>query len=88
MLELKRKIVYNHGPELIATFIEVFGNEWVNEFNIIVEALEYLQEYYTRSRYPFLLRGEVISPSEFITKEIAEKAINEYLKRQGIQSHS
>ena len=57
MLELKRKIVYNHGPELIATFIEVFGNEWVNEFNIIIEALEYLSRIlYTFSISIFIKR--------------------------------
>lgn len=53
----------------------LFEDEWTAEFNVIVEALEYLTEYYTRARYPFLLRGEVFSPSEIVTKDVAEKGV-------------
>ena len=75
MLEVKRRVVYNHGPELIAIFSDVFKDEWSDDYNVIIEALEYLQEYYTRARYPFLFRGEVYGPSDIVTKEIAEKGI-------------
>lgn len=75
MLEIKRHVVYNHGPELIGVFVDVFKDEWREGFNSIVEALEYLTEYYTRSRYPFLLRGEVLGPEDIISKDIAEKGI-------------
>jgi len=60
MLELRRRVVYNYGPELIGIFVEVFESEWVGEFNVVVNALEYLTEYYTRSKYPFLMLGEVL----------------------------
>lgn len=76
MLEVKKRVVYNHGPELIGIFVDVFEDEWVQEFNHIVESLEYLTEYYTRSRYPFLLRGEVIGPEDIVSKEIAEKGLS------------
>jgi len=75
MLEFKKKVVYNHGPELISIFSDTFSSEWREEYNTIVEALEYLTEYYTRARYPFLFRGEVYGPSDIITKDIAEKGI-------------
>ncbi len=75
MLELKMKAVYNHEPELISIFSETFMSEWREEYGKIIEALEYLTEYYTRARYPFLFRGEVYGPSDIITKEIAEKGI-------------
>ena len=75
MLEVRRKVVYNHGPELIGIFSETFSNEWRKEYDIIVEALEYLTEYYTRARYPFLLKGEVYGPSDIVSKEIAEKGV-------------
>ncbi|MEM4369430.1 MAG: hypothetical protein QXX15_00905 [Desulfurococcaceae archaeon] len=42
---------------------------------MIAEALEYLTEYYTRARYPSLPRGEVLSPSEIVTKDVAEKSV-------------
>jgi len=75
MLEVRRKVVYNHGPELIGIFSEAFSNEWRREYDVIVEALEYLTEYYTRARYPFLLKGEVYGPSDIVSKEIAEKGV-------------
>jgi len=75
MLEVRRKVVYNHGPELIGIFSEAFSNEWRRKYDVIVEALEYLTEYYTRARYPFLLKGEVYGPSDIVSKEIAEKGV-------------
>ncbi|MGC9069462.1 MAG: HEPN domain-containing protein [Thermoprotei archaeon] len=75
MLEFRRRVVYNHGPELIAIFSDTFASEWEKEYEIIVGALEYLTEYYTRSRYPFLFRGEVYRPSDIVTKDVAEKGI-------------
>ena len=75
MLEVKKRIVYNHGPELIAIFSEAFSAEWNEDYNTAIEALEYLQEYYSRARYPTLFKGEVYSPSDIITEEIASKAI-------------
>jgi HEPN domain-containing protein len=94
MLEAKRRVVYNHGPELISIFVEVFEREWREEYELIVNALEYLTEYYTRSRYPFLIRGEVLGPSDIIDEDIADKAIKlaeqalgvvgNYLRRRNI----
>lgn len=75
MLEVKHRIVHNHGPELIAVFYDIFGNEWKEEYNDIVRALEFLQEYYTRARYPFLLQGVVYGPSDIISREIAVKGV-------------
>jgi len=83
MLEVRRKVVYNHGPELIGIFSETFSNEWRKEYDIIVEALEYLTEYYTRARYPFLLKGEVYGPSDIVSREIAEKGVK--LARKAIE---
>jgi HEPN domain-containing protein len=94
MLEAKRRVVLNHGPELISAFVEAFESEWSPKLDDVVGALEYLMEYYTRARYPFVLRGEVVSPSEIVTREVAErglylaeralKAVGEYLRRRGI----
>jgi HEPN domain-containing protein len=75
LLEVKRRVIYSHGPELLSIFLEVFEKEWVEEFNTIANALEFLTEYYTRSRYPLLFRGEVYGPEEIITRDIAEKGI-------------
>lgn len=75
MLEVKRKTIYNHGPELIAVFSETFSQEWNTRYSVILEALEYLTEYYTRARYPTLFRGEVYGPSDIVTREIAEKGV-------------
>ncbi|GBC72079.1 hypothetical protein HRbin02_01869 [Candidatus Calditenuaceae archaeon HR02] len=96
MLEVRRRVVYNHGPGLIGIFAEVFESEWQQEFNHIIESLEYLTEYYTRARYPFLMRGEVLSPDEIVTKEVAERGIvlaekavevvRDYLARRGVTS--
>jgi HEPN domain-containing protein len=94
MLEARRRVVLNHGPELISAFVEAFESEWGPELDDVVGALEYLMEYYTRARYPFVLRGEVVSPSEIVTREVDERglylaeralrAVGEYLRRRGI----
>ncbi|MEM2484621.1 MAG: HEPN domain-containing protein [Nitrososphaerota archaeon] len=84
MLEFRKHVVYNHGPGLIGIFAEVFEDEWQQEFNHIIESLEYLTEYYTRARYPFLLRGEVLSPDEIVTKEVADRGIQLAEKAVGV----
>ncbi|MEM2690379.1 MAG: hypothetical protein QXI27_07030, partial [Nitrososphaerota archaeon] len=75
-------------------FAEVFESEWRREFDHIMEALEYLMEYYTRARYPFLMRGEVLGPDDIVTRSVAERGIalaeralevvRDYLARRGI----
>ncbi|MEM4570231.1 MAG: hypothetical protein QXE66_02870 [Desulfurococcaceae archaeon] len=40
------------------------------ESNVIAEALEHLIEHSTRARYPFLLRDDVLSPSEVVTNDV------------------
>lgn len=94
MLEIKKKVVYNHGPELISIFSEVFEKEWKNEFSIILDALEYLSEYYTRARYPMLLKGNIYGPADIVSKDIAIngvehakkalKVIEDFLKRNNV----
>ncbi len=94
MIEAKREYVCNHGPRLISEFIRVFEREWQNEFSELVDSASWLAEYYTRSRYPFVLRGRVISPDEFIDENIAREAIEKarrvvsivekYLRQRGI----
>ena len=44
MLEAKMRVVHNNGPELIGVFAEVFEGEWRQEFDQIIEGLEYLTE--------------------------------------------
>jgi HEPN domain-containing protein len=75
LLEIRRRVVYNHGPELITAFYEVFKDKLGEGFNIVVEALEYLTEYYARARYLFLLRGEIFGPEDIVTKEVTEKVV-------------
>ncbi len=75
LIESKREYVYNHGPKLTSVFIRVFESEWRDEFEEVVDILGWFSEYYTRSRYPFMLRGRVVSPSEYIDRELAEEAI-------------
>ena len=41
MVEVKKRVVHNHGPELIAVFSEVFDDEWREEHGVVVQALEY-----------------------------------------------
>ena len=75
MIEARRRYVRNHGPMLGTVFVDAFSDEWVEEFDRVLDALGWFTEYYTRSRYPFLLRGEVVSPGEFIGREVAEEAL-------------
>ena len=94
MIEARREYVCNHGPRLASIFVRVFENEWKDDYDYIVDSLVWLSEYYTRSRYPFLFRGRVISPDELIDREVAEKALQiatkvisiaeRYLKDKGI----
>lgn len=41
-LEAKKRVVYNHGPELVGIFMEVFEKELVENY-VIIGALEYLR---------------------------------------------
>ncbi len=75
LIEAKREYVFNHGPFLSSLFIRVYRDEWMDYFDYVVDCLEWFIEYYTRSRYPFLLRSRVYSPEEFITRELAEEAL-------------
>ncbi|MET1159355.1 MAG: HEPN domain-containing protein [Thermoprotei archaeon] len=76
MIEAKREYVYNHGPRLASIFTRVFVDEWREEYEEIVDILGWFTEYYSRSRYPFLLRGRVITPSEYIDRDTAVEAIS------------
>ncbi len=80
MIEARREYVYNHGPRLASIFARVFENEWSDEYDEVLDILGWFTEYYTRSRYPFLLRGRVVSPDEFIDEEVAREAIARALK--------
>ena len=94
MLEAKREYVYNHGPGLASVFARVFQDEWRSEYEDVVDIVGWFTEYYARSRYPFLLRGRVVSPDEYIDREVAEEAIGKavrvlriaesYLREKGI----
>ncbi len=94
MIESKREYVHNHGPRLASVFVRVFESEWRTEFEDLVDIIGWFLEYYTRSRYPFLLKGKVVMPDEYIDKEIAEESIEKakkvlsiaerYLKEKGV----
>ncbi len=75
MLEARREYVYNHGPRLASVFVRVFEDEWKPEYEEVVDSLGWFAEYYSRARYPFLLRGRVVSPDEFIDADTAREAI-------------
>jgi HEPN domain-containing protein len=97
MLEARRRVVYNHGPELVLAFTEAFEGDWSPEYDSVVEALEYLSEYYTRARYPTLFRGRVYTPEEVVDAEVARRGIElasravevagRFLRREGILSN-
>lgn len=55
--------------------MRVFEDEWEEAFDELVDVIGWFTEYYTRSRYPFFLRGKVIAPDEFIDRETASEAI-------------
>ncbi len=94
MLEARREYVYNHGPALASVFARAFEGEWSEEHERVLDSLGWFTEYYTRSRYPFLMRGRVVSPDEFIDEGTAREAIRRaeevlrvaegYLRRRGI----
>ena len=75
MLEAKKRYVYNHGPALLALFEQAFINEWSSEFDIVIDALDYLTGFYTATRYPKLVGDRVLAPWDIINKDIAEKAL-------------
>jgi len=75
LIESKREYVYNHEPRLASILVRIFEDEWRDEFEELVDIIGWFSEYYTRSRYPFMLRGRVVSPSEYIDKELASEAI-------------
>ena len=76
MIEAKREYVYNHDPKLATEFMRVFESEWRSVFEDIVDIIGWFTEYYSRSRYPFMLKGKVVSPDEFIDEEVAREAID------------
>ena len=75
MIEAKREYVYNHGSRLASIFIRVFGDEWIDDYDEIVNIIGWFSEYYTKARYPFMFKGKVVTPSEYINREIAEESI-------------
>ncbi len=80
MIEAEKEFVSNHGPRLATLFIRIFESKWRPEFEEIVDTITWFTEYYTRSRYPFLLRGRVISPDEFIDEGTAREALEKALR--------
>ncbi len=76
MLEARMKYVYNHGPALIPLFEETFSSMWRSDYDVIVEALDYLRDFYTSTRYPKLVGDRVLAPWDIIDKEIASKSID------------
>jgi len=75
LIEAKREYPADRGPGLASALVRVYRDEWCQELEEVVDVLGWFTEYYTRSRYPFLLRGRVVSPDEFIDRGLAEEAI-------------
>jgi len=75
MIESEREYIYNHGPALASLFIRVFRERWRSEYEEVVNILGWFTEYYTRTRYPFLLYGRVVSPTEYISEDIARESL-------------
>jgi HEPN domain-containing protein len=79
---------------LISELYDAFREELGGDLSIVVEALKFLTEYHSRSRYPFLLRGEVLGPEDVVTKDTAERGLKlaervvevmgDYLRRRGV----
>ncbi len=84
LIEAKKEYVYNHGPRLSSIFIRVYSDEWCSELDKVVDIVEWFTEYYTRSRYPFILRSKVYSPDEFIDRELAQEALDKACEVLGI----
>ncbi len=80
MIEAEREYVYNYGPRLASIFARVFEDKWRDEYDEVIDILGWFTEYYTRSRYPFMLKGRVTSPGEFIDKDTAEEGLEKALK--------
>jgi HEPN domain-containing protein len=80
MIEARREYVYNHGPRLASIFAKVFEDEWSEEYDEVVDILGWFSEYYARSRYPFVLRGKIVSPDEFIDRGVAEEALSKAMR--------
>ncbi len=94
MIEAEREYVMNHGPALASQFSRLFIEELGEDLDTVVESLGWFMEYYTRSRYPFIMRGEVISPERYIDEFTADEALKrcrrvvsiaeEYLRAKGL----
>ncbi len=80
MLEVKKKFVCNHGPALISVFEEAFQDEMRPEYDVVVEALDYLSGFYTMTRYPRLVGDRVLAPWDMITRDIGVRAVD-YARR-------
>ena len=78
MLELK--LFYTRSHDILSYFIEKFKDEWKDEFNIIIEALEETRWEWSRTRYPFEERNQVMTPEEYYDRKRAEITLN-YAKK-------
>ena len=82
MLEAHRVWVRNHGPELVNEVLRTLAGVLPrNELEYVVEVLAELSEWYTRSRYPTVIRGRVYSPGELVTRDLAVSAVE---KAEGV----
>ncbi len=80
MLEARMKYVHNHGPALISLFEEVFSSVWRDEYDIIIEALDYLRDFYTSTRYPKLVGDRVLAPWDIVNRDVAARSL-EYARK-------
>ena len=72
MLETKLFFIREHN--ILPYFVEKFKDEWKEEFNIIVEALDHLKFDWARTRYPFEIES-IILPEEYYDENKARKAL-------------
>lgn len=72
MLETKLFFIREHN--ILPYFVEKFKDEWKEEFNIIVEALDHLKFDWVRTRYPFEI-DSIILPEEYYDENKARKAL-------------
>lgn len=72
MLETKLFFIREHN--ILPYFVEKFKDEWKEEFNIIVEALDHLKFDWVRTRYPFEMES-IILPEEYYDENKARKAL-------------
>ncbi len=75
MLECKKKWAFNHGPLLLSVFEDAFKDEWCSNYDVVVEALDYLRDFYTSTRYPKLLGDKVYAPWDIVGRREAVKAL-------------